>query len=260
MPDFHNNGASVHYELIGSGPPLLLIAGIASDNASWGPLIPLLADRFRLIAIDNRGAGRTKVDGPIELTDMVDDCAALLDHLQLDRVDVVGHSMGGMIGLRLAARHPARVARLVTLASGAMSNARRVLFQDMARLGFITPRGDWFRLLYQWLFSDPFFAEEKTVADAAAASAAYPHRQSPADFARQVAAIERAGPFTTQQAIRCPVLSISAALDLLAPQARVDELHKMIGTITRAQVDGAAHSIHWERPNETAALIRDFLR
>ena len=59
MPQFENNRASVHYEIMGEGRPLLLIAGTASDGASWGPLLPLLGGR-QLILIDNRGSGRTK--------------------------------------------------------------------------------------------------------------------------------------------------------------------------------------------------------
>ena len=58
MPQFERPGASIHYEVTGNGPPLLLIAGTASDNASWGPLIPPLSEQFRLIMIDNRGSGK----------------------------------------------------------------------------------------------------------------------------------------------------------------------------------------------------------
>lgn len=259
MPDFDNNGATIHYELMGSGPPLLLIAGIASDSASWGSIVPLLADRYRLILIDNRGSGRTKVDGPLSLADMADDCAALLDHLKLDRADVVGHSLGGLLGLLLATRHPARVSRLVTLASGAITNAKRILFRDMARLYFTTPPEDWFRLLYQWLFSDPFFADETNVAKAAEGSTAYPHRQSPADFARQVAVIDRLGPIDLAT-VACPVLAVSAELDMLAPQPAVRALHTKVPNVTFEHVASAAHSVHWEQPDAVARAIRSFLR
>ena len=108
MPQFENGAASVYYETTGSGRPLLLIAGTATDCTSWGALLPLLPSR-QYILIDNRGSGQTRVDGPIELAEMVDDCAALLDHLGLERVDVVGHSLGGFLGLALAATHPERV-------------------------------------------------------------------------------------------------------------------------------------------------------
>lgn len=62
MPEFESSGATVHYEIAGDGPPLLLIAGTASDSASWGPLPPFLPGR-RLIMPDNRGTGRTVCEG-----------------------------------------------------------------------------------------------------------------------------------------------------------------------------------------------------
>ena len=258
MPQFEHDRASLHYEVVGEGKPVLLVAGIASDGASWGPLVPLLAGR-QLILVDNRGCGQTKVEGPIELREMADDCAALLEQLGLGAVDVVGHSMGGHIALDLAARHPEHVARLVTLTSGTISASARVLFHDMARLYFTMVPQDWFRLLYQWLFSEPFFSSEATVAAAALGSVSYRHRQSPGDFARQVAAVDRFGAIDLAP-VACPVLALSAELDLLAPPRAVAQLHRAIAGVEFATIAAAAHSIHWEKPVETAAAINAFLR
>ena len=258
MPQFEHDRASIHYEMSGEGKPLLLIAGIASDGASWGPLLPLLAGR-QLILIDNRGSGQTKVEGPIEVGEMASDCAALLDQLGLDNVDVVGQSLGGAIGLMLAARFPGKVGRIVTMASGTRSAANRVLFHDLSRLYFTMVPQDWFRLLYQWLFSEPFFVNEANVAGAALASTMYKHRQSPSDFARQVATLDRVNPVDLT-AIACPVLALTAELDLLARPRNVTELHRNLPRVEFATIAGAAHSIHWEKPAETAAAITAFLR
>lgn len=257
MPQFEHDRASIHYEIVGEGKPLLLIAGIASDAASWGPLLPLLPNR-QLILIDNRGCGQTIVEGPIEIAEMAADCAALLDHLGIGEVDVVGHSLGGAIGLLLAATYRGKVRRLVTMTTGTRSDASRVLFHDMARLYFTMVPQDWFRLLYQWLFSEPFFASETNVAGAALASTMYRHRQSPGDFARQVAAVDRLGPIDLAR-VACPVLALSAELDLLAPPKAVAEVHRPIAGVEFATIAGAAHSVHWEKPAETAAAITGFL-
>lgn len=257
MPQFEHDRASIHYEIVGEGKPLLLVAGIASDSASWGPLLPLLAGR-QLILIDNRGCGQTKADGPIETREMADDCAALLEHLGLGAVDVVGHSLGGYIAVDLAARHPEHVARLVTLTSGSISASARVLFHDMARLYFTLVPQDWFRLLYQWLFSEPFFMDEAVVARAADASTSYVHRQSPGDFARQVASIDRARALDVA-AVRAPTLAVAAELDLLAPETAVRALHEGMLDVRFVTIGGAAHSIHWEKPAEVARAILDFL-
>jgi len=217
MPQFQNGAASVHYEIIGSGRPLLLVAGTASDGASWGPLLPLLPDR-QLILIDNRGSGRTKIDGPITHSEMIDDCAELIHHLGLGATDVVGHSLGGFLGLGLAALHPNKVNRLVTLGSGGISAKARAVFKELARLYFILPPEDWFRLLYPWLFSDPFFSDEARINAAAAASTARRPATSPVRSPRSTAIHRWISARSSARSSPLPAISISS---LLRAQSRV---------------------------------------
>jgi aminoacrylate hydrolase len=257
MPEFIRDAATIHYETIGTGKPLLLIAGTASDGASWAPLVPLLPGR-QLILIDNRGSGQTKVDGPLSHADMIEDCAALIDHLGIDPVDVVGHSLGGFLGLGLAARHPDKIARLVTMCAGFIKPRTKALFTDLSRLYFTLPPEDFFRLLYPWLFSDPFFTDAANVTAAAKASTDYAHRQSPGDFARQISAMDRPAQYD-MATITCPVLAIAGELDLFAPPESVARAHGPIAEHEMTTIEDAAHSIHWEKPAETAAAIMEFL-
>lgn len=257
MPQFNHHNASVHFEISGEGPPLLLIAGTASDGASWAPLLPLLQDR-QLILVDNRGSGQTRVDGPLTHADMVEDCAALIDHLGLGAVDVVGHSLGGFLGLWLAALHPDKVKRLVTMGSGLIDARSKTIFQDLSRLYFTVPPQDFFRLLYPWLFSPAFFEDPAVVTAAAEASTAYAYRQSPGDFARQIAAMDR--PMQVDlSVIRCPVLAIAGDGDLLAPPSAVAAGHTSIPDHRLVTIPNAAHSIHWEQPQPVADAINGFL-
>ena len=260
MPQFERPGASIHYEVTGNGPPLLLIAGTASDNASWGPLIPPLSEQFRLIMIDNRGSGRTLVSGPLSIDTMVEDCAALLHHLAIETTAVVGHSLGGMIGLRLAVHNAALVSRLVTMTSGNGVGAKeRALFNDMAALYPTIAPQTWYRLLFQWLFSPAFFESEANIAAAADASTNYLYRQTPEDFARQVAMFDHIAPLNVTQVL-CPTLAIAAANDLLvSPTAMFASLEGMPSLQTRT-IAGAAHSVHWEAPELVAEAIVGFLR
>lgn len=259
MPQFDRGDALVHYEIVGAGPPVLLIAGTASDGASWGPLTERLKDSFTLILPDNRGSGRTRHAGEIRIADMVDDHAALIAHLGHERVGIVGHSLGGFMGLSLAGRYPERVERLVTMAIGDRFGAKEVaLFGDLAELYFSTAPQLWFRLLYQWLFSEGFFADPANVAAAAAASTAYPYRQSPGDFARQVEALRQA-PALDVTGVRCPTLAIAAGLDLIAPPSTVLSAHVGIAALTTIVVENAAHSVHWEQPDRVAGVVREFL-
>lgn len=259
MPQFESNGATVHYEVVGEGPPVLLVAGTASDGASWAPLTERLKDRFTVILPDNRGSGRTRFEGEIRMGDIVDDLAGLIGHLGHERVAVVGHSLGWMLGLSLAERHPEKVSRLVTMAIGDRFGAKEVaLFRDLSKLYFEVEPQLWFRLLYQWLFSDGFFADEANVAAAAEASAAYPYRQGPEDFTRQVRALAAAGALDVSK-IACPVLAIAAGLDLLAPPSTVLSAHVGIGKLTTVVVEGAGHSVHWEQPERVVGVVGEFL-
>jgi len=133
MPVFEHSGIAQHYEASGSGPPLLLIAGMMSDSASWAPLVPLLEPHFTLIRPDNRTTGRTTPwNAPASVGIIAEDCAALVSHLNTGPAHVLGHSLGGMVGLRLAVTHPKAVKSL-TLAAAAPLRLERnvVLFKTL---------------------------------------------------------------------------------------------------------------------------------
>ena len=100
----------------GDGHPLLLITGLGYAIWSWQRQIPAWSKRFRLIAIENRGTGRSpKPPGPYSIEELADDAA---EALQGQRAHVAGFSMGGYIAQALALRHPELVERLVLVCTG----------------------------------------------------------------------------------------------------------------------------------------------
>jgi pimeloyl-ACP methyl ester carboxylesterase len=150
MPSAAVNGIRIDYEVHGTaGPPLLAIMGLGMPAAAWPPaLIELLVGRgARVIVFDNRDAGgstkfsgrtiglplamlraalRLPVPAPYTLHDMAADSVGLLDALGIDRAHVVGVSMGGMIAQLMAAKHPQRVASLVSIMSSTGNPRPRV--------------------------------------------------------------------------------------------------------------------------------------
>jgi pimeloyl-ACP methyl ester carboxylesterase len=108
VPTATVNGVRLFYALTGAaGPPLALVHGAWGDLASWDPVVPILAHRFRVLAYDRRGHSRSeRPPGQGSVEEDVADLAALLEHLGLAPAHVAGFSFGGNIALRLAARRP----------------------------------------------------------------------------------------------------------------------------------------------------------
>ena len=116
------NGINLYYETHGSGRPLILLHGGLGSGEMFGPIIPALADHHQVIVPDLQGHGRTAdIDRPIDIRLMADDIAALIDHLGLDKPDLVGYSLGGGVAFFTAVKYPQKIGKLVM----ASANIRR---------------------------------------------------------------------------------------------------------------------------------------
>jgi pimeloyl-ACP methyl ester carboxylesterase len=123
------NGINLYYEIHGSGRPLILLHGGLGSGEMFGPVLPQLAEHHQVIAVDLQGHGRTAdIDRPIDIRLMAGDIAALIDHLRLDKPDVVGYSLGGGVALQTAAQYPAKVRRLVMVSANVRTDA---IYADM---------------------------------------------------------------------------------------------------------------------------------
>jgi pimeloyl-ACP methyl ester carboxylesterase len=116
------NGLNLYYEIHGSGRPMILLHGGLGSGEMFGPILPVLAANHQVIAPDLQGHGRTAdIDRPIDVRLMADDVAALIDHLGLEKPDVVGYSLGGGVAFFTAVKYPDKVGKLVM----ASANVRR---------------------------------------------------------------------------------------------------------------------------------------
>ena len=261
MPTALINGVDLYYETCGSGPPLLLIAGLGSDSQSWLPVFGL-AQRFTVIAPDNRGMGRTQpTDVETSIEHIAADCVGLIEQLGLESVDVVGHSMGGFVAQVCAAQWPKRVRRMVLAATGLSNSARNnLLFADWAALLQAGTAQDlWFRNLFYWLFSRGFFQNPTKVEAAVKLAVEYTYPPGKTAFARQVAAIANFDGHALASRIHAKTLVLAGKEDLLFD---VDECTALARAITDAQIvalDGAAHAIHMQDPRTFTDCITRFL-
>jgi pimeloyl-ACP methyl ester carboxylesterase len=121
-----SNDVHIAYEVRGQGDPLVLVHGLAYDRAGWGTLPDLLAERFSVVLLDNRGVGESDAPpGPYTVAQMAADVRAVLDDCGLERTHLLGVSLGGYIAQELTLTWPKRVEKLV-LCSTAVGGARAV--------------------------------------------------------------------------------------------------------------------------------------
>jgi pimeloyl-ACP methyl ester carboxylesterase len=131
------NGIKLYYEIHGTGRPIVLLHGGLGSGEMFGPVLAQFTEHHQVILPDLQGHGRTAdIDRPIDARLMADDIAALIDHLGLDKPDVVGYSLGGGVALQVAVRHPDKVRRLVLVSANIRRDA--IPAEMLAQQGQVT--------------------------------------------------------------------------------------------------------------------------
>ena len=127
---FTHEGVKLYFETYGTGEPLLLVHGNGMSIGSMAAQIDFFKSHRKVIAMDSRDHGRSAdSDSPITYEKMTDDLAALIEHLAVGRVDVVGWSDGGIEALLLGVRHPAKVRKLVSMAAN-LNPSKRAIYEE----------------------------------------------------------------------------------------------------------------------------------
>ena len=256
------NGVDLYYEIHGNGEPLLLVSGLASDSQSWQPILDELSQHYRVITFDNRGVGRTKpqdIETSIPL--MADDSMALIQHLGLSKVHLLGHSMGGFIALDCAIRYPEYVSKLMLASTSAFNTERnKALFNDwVSYLENGMKKEFWFRNFFYWIFSKRFFENRDALNDAVRLSIEYPYQQTASAFRNQVQAINMYNCLEELSGIRAKTMVICGMEDLLFSPEEISGIFPAIPVVKFSFIDHAAHAIFMERPGEFVKTVAFFL-
>lgn len=246
---------------------ILLLHGFTGTGDTWRRLTGTLVDHLDVVTVDLPGHGRSTAPADparYAFDRLADDLAAVLDAVEARRVIVLGYSMGGRAALKLALRHPERVAALVLestspgITDPARRAARRQSDHDLASMlerEGITPFVDHWERLPLWASQSAL--DEWTRGELRAQRLL----QSPAGLANCLrGAGQGEDPATLDQlgAIRVPVLLLAGALDA----GYVGHARTMASRLPEAQlavVPDAGHAVHLERPAEYAAIVKSFL-
>jgi pimeloyl-ACP methyl ester carboxylesterase len=260
MPVVQLNGIERFYQETGQGDPLLLINGIGGTSLGWEPLLPALAERFRVITSDNRGVGRSAAPpGPYTTRHLADDAAALLTHLGVTRTHVVGSSMGGMIAQELVLTYPQLVDRLVLFA--ACARPRRAIIdpwltfvvQMKERLDPTAVTLGWL----PWLYPPAFLAQPEWVEAVLAWQEPYP--SSAHGIAAQAEAVRHHDTLERLAQITAPTLVLVGAEDIVMPVYYSQELAERIPGATLRVLEQSGHEALWQDPEAGAKVLLEFL-
>jgi 3-oxoadipate enol-lactonase len=249
-------GITMHLRAEGpqDAPPLLMLHSLGTDGRVWQPQAEALAGRFRVLRPDLRGHGLTDVTpGPYTIEGMARDVLHALDTLRIDRLPVVGLSIGGMIAQSLAHQAPGRVASLV-LCDTALAIPPAALWRERAAT---------VRAYGMAAIADAVLARWLTPAAAPAATASLRAMllgTDPEGYAGAAEAIAGADLTATTHALRLPAWVLVGDRDAATPPAAAEALRAAIPGARLELIAGAAHIPTLEQPRRVTEALLGFLQ
>jgi pimeloyl-ACP methyl ester carboxylesterase len=253
------NGISLAYVELGNpkGRPVLLVHGYTDSSRSWSLPAPHLAEWYRLILVDLRGHGASSApECCYTISDMTYDLRLLLDHLKIDKVDFVGHSLGSMIGQMFAQRYSERLRKLVlvgsTLSVVKAGAPGSWLWENVHALTDPIDQGSAF--IGEWT-TNPMPVDAEFIAYERREACAMPTRVWRAVLQEMyVSEFGRLSPMITT-----PTLILWGGKDPLFGGEDQAELRKTIKDSEFIAFETLGHNLQWEDPAGVAAAIATFL-
>lgn len=251
---------AIYYEEHGTGAPVFLISGLGGTLGAWAPQIAHFAARYRLILHDHRGTGRSsrnRMRYTVPL--MADDVLAIMDHLEIDKAHVVGHSTGAAMTQDIALRHPDRLISAVFSGSWPEPDfvfrrafeVRRATLRDCGVETYVksTPL---FMYPPQWLAEN---ADTVTAAEPAAIAGFPP----PEIMLARIDAICAYGPGERLRDVRAPSLVTCASDDILTPRYYSERIASLIPKAATYFFESGGHAMPQTRAAEYNAVVSSFI-
>ncbi|WP_375396302.1 pyrimidine utilization protein D [uncultured Sphingomonas sp.] len=255
--------AGLYYEVHGpSGAPrLILSSGLGGSASYWAPNLEPLARSYGVLAYDHRGTGRSDRDVPGDLTieAMARDLILLLDAVDWPSATIVGHALGGMIGMALAIAEPARVDQLVAVNCWAGLDPHTARCFD-TRLALLRDSG-----VRAFVHAQPIFLYPAAWISAHHARLMEEEEQQLADFAgaemtrRRIAAARRFNPGERLRGIAAPTLLMSAEDDMLVPAHCSAALARTISQAQHARMSAGGHACNVTHADHFNMWLIDWL-
>lgn len=263
MPYLDTNGAHIHYTVEGGGDETIVFShGLLFSGLMFGAQIDALKDRYRCITFDHRGQGRSGViDDGYDIETLTQDATALIEELGLAPCHFVGLSMGGFVGMRVAARRPELLKSLILIETSAEAEPK----ENLGRYGLLNLIAQWFGLGIVMSQVMPIMFGKTFLRDRARAKQRKFWRNHIAandriGITRAVkGVIGRQSVLNEINTIKLPTLIVIGDEDVATAPEKSDRIHAAISDSKLVTIPNAGHSSPIEEPDRVNAAIEAFL-
>ena len=260
MNRIRSGDAEIAYEVLGNGPPLVLLHPFPAHHGLWLPAAQSLISRYRVVLPDLRGHGDSEIgDGPATMEKHASDLARVLDDAGVGRAIFCGVSIGGYILFEFWRRYRGRVAALGLCCTRAQADTDEARNTRLKNADLVLERGtEWFVDLMapKLLGKSTQEARPDLVVDARRIML----QMSPQDIAQvQQGMVARPDSVTTLKTINVPTLVVMGEEDTLVPLSDGDLMRQHIANSRLAVIPKAGHFAVWEQPETVGKLIRQFV-
>lgn len=262
MPFVNANDIEIYYEIHGEGIPLILVSGFTAHHLEWKEYIPALSKRYKVILMDNRGAGET--DAPetsYSIKMMAEDIVGLMDALSIPDAHFLGHSMGAAIVMQMCIEHHDRVRKAILCGGYAEvpSHAKLQLKTTSKLFQLDVPFELIFEGILPWLYSESFLKNPDNLKRVMHEKMHDPFPQSPAGYLGQLDALLQLDLKEDLGKIVAKTLVIAGEQDLYIPSFCTHYLMKHIPNAKIAVIKEQGHLFNLEKPQEVMDLTTKFL-
>lgn len=267
MPKVRVGSININYGIFGEGDPLLLIMGFGLPGAAWMPWLSLMPG-FQCIYFDNRGTGESDrpEGGPYTVAEMAEDASGLLTALGIASADVFGISMGGMIAMELALRHPLQVKKLVlgcTTAGGPTAKvAPPEVMQQMlaAHAMMASDMAQAVETIMPLLYPPEFIAAHPELKQMAMLAAGTMTATPPETIERTAAGLQSFDAYDRLDRIKCPVLIMHGDRDVVVPPENAEIIHSRLPQAEVVMIPDAGHAFQAANPPGIHQRIVEWLK
>ncbi|MCD6046062.1 MAG: alpha/beta fold hydrolase [Gammaproteobacteria bacterium] len=263
MPVAHINDINLYYEVHGEGFPIVCIAGLSADHMAWINLLEPLAQKYKVILLDNRGAGQSDVPpGPYSIQQMSNDVYGLCQYLGIEQALVMGSSMGGFITQQLMHQYPQFVrASIITNSTQKSRASCDLFFEGMLELiKSKAPASSCIKLVLSLLYSSDFLSVPGRIEELIQLRLNYPYAITEAGMQAQILALKGFDSSSWAHEINIPTLVLGSDEDLIFDEASMKALAHAIPKAQYHSFSRVGHLPHQEIPQEFMRVVDEFLQ